>query len=153
MGRWPELKTVKPQKLAFAGAKSASRDAIDKYYQELGTILTSNNLANKPGRIYNIGETSISTEHSHPRIICDKDTNPQSATSQRGSTVTVITRGNALGNTIPLYYVFPGVRWNDTHLSSASVGAADEMYKSVWSSSDGEPTLMMYDAHRSHTKF
>ena len=45
MGRWPELKTVKPQKLAIARTKSASCDAINKYYQELGTILTSNNLA------------------------------------------------------------------------------------------------------------
>ena len=171
MGRWPELKTVKPQKLAIARAKSASRDAINKYYQELGTILTSNNLTNKPGRIYNIDETGISTEHTPPRIICDKDTNPQSVTSPRGSTVTVIAGGNALGNNIPPYYVFPGVRWNDSLLSGASVGAAGEMSKSGWSSSDvfrnyltkhfatyanissgtdGEPTLVLYDGHRSH---
>ena len=37
--RWPELKMVKPQKLHIARAKSASKEIIDKYCKELGTIL------------------------------------------------------------------------------------------------------------------
>ena len=44
MGRWPTLKVVKPQKLAIARAKSASREVICRYYKELATILTTNNL-------------------------------------------------------------------------------------------------------------
>ena len=128
-------------------------------------------MTNKPGSIYNIDETEISTEHTSLRIICDEYTNPQSVTYPRDSAVTVIASGNALENNIPSYYVFPGVRWNDTHLLCASVGAAGEMSKSGWPSSDvfrnyltkhfaayanissgtdGEPTLVLYYSHRSH---
>ena len=51
MGRWPTLNVVKPQKLAIARAKSASREVIGRYYKELATILTTNNLRDKPERI------------------------------------------------------------------------------------------------------
>ena len=46
--RWPDLKVVKPQKLSISRAKSASRETLDKYYKELGTVLTTNGLNDKP---------------------------------------------------------------------------------------------------------
>ena len=46
--RWPDLKIVKPQKLSLARAKSASKETLDNYFRELGTILTTNNLKNHP---------------------------------------------------------------------------------------------------------
>ncbi|MEW8548101.1 MAG: hypothetical protein AB2693_31750 [Candidatus Thiodiazotropha sp.] len=171
MQRWPELKIAKPQKLALLRAKATSREVLNQYYTELGTILTSNNLINKPERIYNIDETGISTEHSPPKIVCSKDTNPQSVTSPRGSTITVIASGNALGNSIPPYYVFQGQRWNDDLLHGSCPGADGEMSKNGWSTAEvfrnyitkhfkkysnvssgsaAEPTLVLYDGHRSH---
>ena len=170
MGRWPTLKVVKPQKLVIARAKSASHEVIGRYYKELATILTTNNLRDKPERIYNIDETGISTEHTPPKIVCDKDSNPQSVTSPRGSKIAFIAAGNALGNSIPPYYVFPGVRWSDSLLTGASTGSAGIMSKRGWSSSEvfqnyltrhfaqyasitrgtTEPTLVLFDGHRSH---
>lgn len=76
MKRWPELKVVKPQKLAIARVKSASSDVLSNYYKELGTIPTSNTIKDKPERIWNIDETGVSTKHSPPRIVCNTDTNP-----------------------------------------------------------------------------
>ena len=91
-------------------------------------------------------------------------------TSPRGSTVTCITAGNALGNSVPPFYVFPGVQWNDSFLEGAATGAAGTMSKSGWSNSEvfqsylnkhclkysnvstgspTEPTLVLYDGHRS----
>ena len=75
MGRRPDLKIVMPQKLAISRAKSASREPISKYYQELGTILTINNLTNKPNCVQNFDETRISTERTPPKVVCDKNTN------------------------------------------------------------------------------
>ena len=46
--RWPDLKIVKPQKLSLARAKSASKETLDNYFRELGTILTTNNLEDHP---------------------------------------------------------------------------------------------------------
>ena len=64
--RWPNLKVAKPQILTIVRAKSASRDTLDKYYKELGTILTNHNLRDKPQNIYNVDESGVSSEHSPP---------------------------------------------------------------------------------------
>ena len=117
--RWPNLKVAKPQKLTIVRAKSASRDTLDKYYKELGTILTKHNLRDKPQNIYNVDESGVSTEHSPPKIVCTTNTKPQNITSTRSSNVTVIAAGNALGNSVPPYYIFPGQRWNPDFLNGA----------------------------------
>ena len=167
--RWPDLKTVKPQKLSIARAKSTSRESIDKYYEELSFVLTSNNIKDKPHKIYNIDEIGVSTEHTPPKIVCNKDTVPQNITSSRSSNVTVIAAGSAVGQSIPPYYVFPGQRWNNDFLNGSCPGSSGEMSKSGWSNSsvflnyltkhfmtyvttnDAEyPTLILYDGHRSH---
>ncbi|KAH3775447.1 hypothetical protein DPMN_176849 [Dreissena polymorpha] len=42
-----------------------------------------------------------------------KDTIPQNITAARLSIVTIIAAGNAAGQSVPPYYVFPGQRWDD----------------------------------------
>ncbi|XP_060606285.1 uncharacterized protein LOC132758607 [Ruditapes philippinarum] len=167
--RWPDLKTVKAQKLSIARAKSASRETLNKYYEELETVLISNNIKDKPNKIFNIDETGVNTEHSPPKVICKKDTTAQNITSARSSTITLIAAGNAFGQSIPPYYVFPGQRWNEDFLKGSCPGSAGEMSKTGWSNSDvflnyltkhfisyaattdsDTPTLLLYDGHRSH---
>ena len=169
--RWPNLKVAKPQKLSAIRAKSASRETLDKYYKELGTILTKHNLRNKPQNIFNIDETGVSTEHNPPKVVCNSNTKLQNITSPRSSNVTIIAAGNALGNSVPPYYVFPGQRWNPDFLSGACPGADGEMSKKGWSNSQvfqkyvpkhfatfvklsddksSDHTLILYDGHKSH---
>ena len=62
-----ELKLVKPQKFSIARAKNASPQNISNYFKELSTVLTNNNLHNKPERIFNIDERGVTTAHSPPR--------------------------------------------------------------------------------------
>jgi hypothetical protein len=128
MSRWPNLKLVKPQKLSTCRAKYASKENIDKYFRELSNILTQNNLHVKPERILNIDETGVNSEHSPPKVVCDEDINPQSITSQRSSTTTIIAGGSAVG-----YYIFQGKRWNGELLEGALAGSDGEMSKSGWS--------------------
>ncbi|XP_045203754.2 uncharacterized protein LOC123556821 [Mercenaria mercenaria] len=166
--RWPNLKIAKPQKLAISRAKSASRQTIDNYYCELESILKEHNLLDKPERIFNIDETGVSTEHQPPKVVCSKDTTPQAVTSPRSSLVTIIAGGNAIGNSIPPYFVFSGKRWNPEFLQDACVGSSGEMTKNGWSNtqvfqnyvtnhfakyanlSPEIPTLLLYDGHKSH---
>ena len=133
--RWPNLKIVKPQKLSIARAKYASRESLDKYYKELSLVLTSNGLNDKHQNIYNVDETGVNTEHSPPKVVCDKSTIPQNITSNRSSTITIIVSGNALGNSVPPYFVFPSQRWNEEFLEGACPGSAGEMTNSGWSNS------------------
>ena len=62
---------MKPQHLAISRAKSASSEVLGNYYRELGTILSTANITNKPERICNIDETGISTAHFPPKIVCN----------------------------------------------------------------------------------
>lgn len=170
MKRWPDLKLAKPQKLQMSRAKSASREAIDSYFHELGTVLQQNNLLESPERIFNIDETGISMEHAPPKIVCASSSNPQAVTSARSSNVTIIAGANAIGNNIPPFYVFPGKRWNDEFLNGAPAGSTGSMSETGWSNSgiferyvtehlakhaninenNNQCTLILYDGHKSH---
>ena len=66
-----------------------------------------------PQRIYYLYETGISTEHVPPKIICSKQSNPQSVSSEKSANVTIIVGVNAVGNNISPFYVFPGKKWMD----------------------------------------
>ena len=106
-----------------------------------------------------------------PKIVCDSHTRPQNITSSRSQNVTIIAAGNALGNSIPPYFIFPGHRWNDEFLNGAYIGADGEMSKTGWSNSvvfhnyitkhfakyarlsenkTAVPHLILYDGHKSH---
>jgi hypothetical protein len=171
MSRWPNLNLVKPQKLSTCRAKNALKENIDKYFRELSNILIQNNLHDKPERILNIDETGVNSEHSPPKVVCDEDINPQSITSQRSSTTTIIVGGSAVGNYIPSYYIFQGKRWYGELLEGALAGSDGEMSKSGWSKSaifknyltkhfikhtgikegnNETPSLVLYDGHQSH---
>ena len=164
-----DLQLLKPRKLNIARAKCASAETITKYYKELNTILTQNNLHDKPHLIFNVDETGCSTEHNPSKILGEKNTNPQAITSPRSSNVTVIGCGSAAGHFIPPYYVFPGKRWNDSFLEGASYGSKGECSETGWSNmkifqnylekhflqyanrrSQQEPILLLYDGHKSH---
>ena len=128
-------------------------------------------MRDKPQNIYNVDESGVLTEHSPPKTVCSTNTKPQNITSTRSSNVTIIAAGNALGNSVPPYYIFPGQRWNPDFLHGACPGAAGEMSKKGWSKSEtfhnyitkhfatfvklsddkaSDHTLILYDGHKSH---
>ena len=167
--RWPELKQALPQKLSISRAKAASEEQINSYFNDLGAILTKHKLSDRPECIYNIEETGVSTEHSPRKIVCSKGTTAQCVTSPRSSNVTIIAGGNAIGNQIPPYFVFPGKRWNKDLMNGATPGSDGEMTKNGWSNStvftnyllkhfakfvklskenNGPKTLILYDGHK-----
>jgi len=172
MQRWAQLKAVKPQKLGLQRAKTASKATIDRYFEELGSILHRNGLLDAPERIWNVDETGFSTEHSPPKIVCAKDAKAQAVTSPRSKNVTMVGGINALGNHAPPFYIFPGKRWQDCFIEGAVAGSVGKMSDSGWINRgifeeyvtshlaryaalnvnlDDKPvTLVLYDGHKSH---
>ena len=163
------LQVVKPRKLAIVRAKSSSKETVSKYYDELDNILTSNGLHDKPENIYNMDETNIPLEHNPPKVVCSKRSNPQAITSPKGQNVTLIGCGNAQGNFLPPYYIFPGKRWNPLFIENTCAGTSGEMSDSGWSntvtfknylqnhflryvnpSARSNPVLVLFDGHKSH---
>ena len=127
MKRCGDLQVAKPSKLAIIRAKASSRETVTKYYDELNTLMTSNGLHDKPANIYNIDEINISLEHNLPKVVCNKGINAQAVTSPRGQNVTLIGSGNAQGNFLPSYYIFPGKRWNPVFIEKQCAGTSGEM--------------------------
>lgn len=166
--RWPQIKVNKPRSLSLIRARAASPQTIESYYAELEKILDKYNLKNRPESIYNIDEKCISTEHNPPYVVSSCTVTPQAVTSPRGKATTILGCGNAIGQQLPPYYVFAGVRKLDHLLDGALPGSDFSMSETGWSNSeifetylkshffrfvqrkDGEYLLVLYDGHTSH---
>jgi len=169
LGRWPELKVKKPQSLEIARARSATKTTIENYFKELNNILTKYHLTDKPSRIYNIDEKGLSTNHKPPKIVTGKAYKAQAVTAGKSHTVTLIGGGNASGQQIPPYFIFPGARMHASLLEGSTPGTYGTVSDSGWSNTDifshyikyhlepllptrdaNNPILILYDGHRSH---
>lgn len=71
-------------------------------------------------------------EHKPPNIIANPETTPPAVTSPRSSTTTMIGCVNALGNTIPPFFIFKGKRRNPELMKGACNGADGTMSETGW---------------------
>ena len=126
MSRWPELHVVKPSSLSEQRARCASEESINKYFSELEHIITKYPLKDKPHLIYNIDEKGINTETRPPNVVAGKYYQPQMVIAETSELVTVIGAGNALGSSVPPFFVFPGQRMLPGLLEGKTVGADAE---------------------------
>ena len=83
------LKDSKATKIAMSRAKSASKENLDTYFKELGTIFIINDFKNHPEKTLNVDEPEVRTEHS-PKIVCARNSSAQHDTSPRTYNVTII---------------------------------------------------------------
>ncbi|XP_041369511.1 uncharacterized protein LOC121383505 [Gigantopelta aegis] len=122
MGRWPELKLRRPKSLSELRVYATSEESITKYFDELETILEKYDLKLSPENIYNVDEKGISMTHAPPYVVGSTDEVPIEISPERSSTVTMIGCGNALGQQIPPYFIFPGARMRQELLEGATIG-------------------------------
>ena len=109
LNRWSDrIASLKPRSLESSRAKSSSPEIIEKYYSNLKAVLEKYELQDRPQIIYNLDETGIQPEHRPPNVIASINSKPQTITSPRSTTTTVIACDNAVGNSIPPYFVFKG---------------------------------------------
>ena len=171
LSRWEgRLASVNPRKLDSNRAKSSTPEIVDQYFKNLEEVLEKYDLKDKPHLIYNIDETGLQPEHRPPNVVANPNFKTQAVTSPRSTTTTLISCVNALGNTLPPYFVFKGKRFNPDLIKGASPGTNYTMTESGWSnaevfetflkdhfipyarpsSSENQPILIIYDGHASH---
>ena len=168
--RWPDLKNIKPSSLDALRAKATNPEKIKEYFKELDSIMTKYNLKDRPDLIYNIDEKGISTEHKPPYVVCSRELKAQTITSPRSANTTMICMGNALGNYVPPFFVFPGARMQEELLKGAAPRSKGTVLQSGWSNSDtfkfflqnhasqfakckeDEHMLWIYGDHSTHVK-
>ncbi|XP_052283399.1 uncharacterized protein LOC127880180 [Dreissena polymorpha] len=168
MSRWTELKVLKPRGLELQRAKSINMASVTRYNTELGSILDKYCLKDKPERVYNIDEKGLSMSHTPPSVVTT-ETKVPAVTSGSRTLITVIGCGNALGYSVPPYFVFPGARMRSELLEGGCIGADGTVSESGWSNSSvfrkyiaehlmkylperspDKPVLLLYDGHKSH---
>ena len=100
------------------------------HFEELKNVMEKYDLIDKPHLIFNIDEKGITINHSPPRVVTGSEIHPQAVTSGKSSTITILACGNAIGNSIPPYFVFPGARMRDDLLQGGSPGTeGDRKYR------------------------
>ncbi|KAJ8306058.1 hypothetical protein KUTeg_016603 [Tegillarca granosa] len=136
LSRWPAMKVQKPRKLEAVRAKCTSKEVIDRYFKELKTILDKYNLNDQPGRIFNVDEKGITTDYKPPNVVAGTNFKVQAVVTGKSKTVTVIGAGNAIGNQVPPFFVFPGQRMMPELLDGATPGVQGRVSLSGWSNSE-----------------
>ena len=167
LGRWPEMRVIKPRALEDERAKLAKESVVMSYFDNLEKCLRKHDLLNKPHLIYNIDEKGVSIEHKPPFIVAGSGHPTQAVTSGKGKTVTIIGAGSASGAAVPAYFVFPGKRMNFDLLKGATPGASGTVSDNGWSNlavfhryltehfiqfvpGRGSSLLLLLDGHKSH---
>ena len=167
LSRNPTLKVSKPKSLSMVRARSATKETIDDYFNELGHILDKYHLKNAPHRIFNVDETGFSPEHKPPSVLGPRDRTVSAITTPRSNNTTMIAACSAAGQIIPPFFVFAGKRFTPDLMKGALPGSAHCMSEKGWSNSlifqeyltshlvkfipqgDGF-TLILYDGVKSH---
>lgn len=87
--------------------------------------------------IYNIDETGVTTVHTPNRIVAGRGIKQvgKVTSAERGTLVTMCCAVNALGNSIPRFFVFPRVYFKDAMLIGAPVGSRGYTHPSGWMTS------------------
>ena len=86
--RNPDITLAKFQKLSLVRAECTSKEVLDRYFDLLGSVISTSNLIDKRSNIWNIDETGIVMEHSPRNILCLK------AIHQKQSRLIVVKRDN-----------------------------------------------------------
>ncbi|CAC5405248.1 unnamed protein product [Mytilus coruscus] len=76
-----------------------------------------------------VDEKGVTINHNPSRVVSGVETSPQEVTSGKGDTVTNFGCGNAIGNALPPYFVFPGQRMNDQLLEGSTPGTVGTVSK------------------------
>ena len=107
--RFPELTTWKPEKLGTACASMLNTVVVDKYFQDLKTVVTELNLKQTPRHIWNCDETGKQLTHDPVRVVAKKgDESVVDRTSNDRTNVTIMVGVNANDEKMPPMFVIKG---------------------------------------------
>ena len=87
-----------------------------------------------PNDIWNMDKTAVTTVQQPKKVIAKKGLKQVGAitSAERGTLVTLACTINAIGNSIPPFFIFPRKNFKDHFLISAPTGSAGDANPSGW---------------------
>ena len=159
------IRMAKPSKMEASRRHALNTDNLKAYFQKFEELCVESPwIQTQPQRVWNVDETGVSTQHSPPKVLCEKGSKVHSIISPQSHNTTVIACGNAFGNRLPPYIIWKGARLSESLVSGGLPGTKYTRSKNGWSTSETfldffvshflehvtPPALLMYDGHATH---
>ncbi|XP_041370288.1 uncharacterized protein LOC121384088 [Gigantopelta aegis] len=168
--RHPELVLRKPEKLTTFRARMLNRPVVQKYFDELNTVMNTLDITKKPHLIWNLDETGKQFEHTPVHICSAKGKrNVTSRVSNSRENITVLACVNACGQAMPPMCVCKGKTekslrpfatldapegtfWTYQERAWMCDVIGEEWFREVFLKHCGpeRPQLLILDSHSSH---
>ena len=165
--RNPEISLRTPEATSLSRATSFNKKNVGDFFENLRHV--RDQFQFEPQNIYNCDETGCTTVQNCPKVLASKQSRQVGhvTSANRGNLATVCFAVNAIGNTMPPFFIFPRVKYNEGFISGGPEGSDGDAYPSGWMTiksflkfmkhftkhsraSKQNPTLLIMDNHESH---